>query len=308
VIGDKPIAVITRDDMVTLRETLFAMPARLTVAQRSLPYPKIAATIRADQTTMTTGTIRKWFNMIEAAFHWAVSEQLLNKNPAIGVKPAKDKGQTRDTFSLDDIAIILNSSAVAGNFRPVGGAGEAAKWVPLIALYTGARLTEVGQLLLTDIKVEGAIHYFDFTTLDDDGNAVKTLKNATSRRRVPVHHKIIEAGFLDYLAKLRATRQRYLFPLLPHGNGDPRLVMKPWGKWWGRYSDTLGITSSRKPFHSTRHAFKRACRRAGIGKDVHSELTGHATSDVGDGYGRIDGMAFDLDTLDDAIQLVTYDR
>src|SRR5258707_5837033 len=103
---------------------------------------------------MTTGTIRKWFNMIEAAFHWAVSEQLLNKNPAIGVKPAKDKGQTRDTFSLDDIAIILNSSADAGNFRPVGGAGEAAKWGPLSDRYTGSPIKQVSQMLLTHIKVQ----------------------------------------------------------------------------------------------------------------------------------------------------------
>ncbi len=196
---------------------------------------------------------------------------------------------------------------MAGNFRPVGGAGEAAKWIPLIVLYTGARLTEVGQLLVTDIKVEGATNYFDFTTLDDDGNVVKTLKNATSRRRVPIHHKLVETGFLDYVKTLRAAKKRHLFPLLPHGKSDPRSLMKPWGKWWGRYSDTLGITSPRKPFHSTRHAFKRACRDAGMGKDMHQELTGHSSSDVGDSYGRIDGSGFSLKTLDDALQLITYE-
>ncbi|MGA7326889.1 MAG: hypothetical protein WBX25_20965 [Rhodomicrobium sp.] len=32
--------------------------------------------------------------------------------------------------------------------RPKGGGGEAAKWLPLLAAFTGARLEELGQALV----------------------------------------------------------------------------------------------------------------------------------------------------------------
>ena len=44
------------------------------------------------------------------------------------------------------------------------------------------------------------------------------------------------------------------------------------------------------------------------GKEIHSELTGHATSDVGDANGKIDGSGFSLKTLNEAIQKVSYEQ
>jgi hypothetical protein len=59
-----------------------------------------------------------------------------------------DKSSKRDTPSPDDVSIVLRSDVIAGNNRPLGGAGEAAKWIPLISLYSGTRLGEIGQLLV----------------------------------------------------------------------------------------------------------------------------------------------------------------
>lgn len=47
----------------------------------------------------------------------------------------------------------------------------------------------------------------------------------------------------------------------------------------------LGITDRRKVFHSFRHTFKDACRRARIPEAVHDALTGHASGSVGRRYG-----------------------
>ena len=51
----------------------------------------------------------------------------------------------------------------------------------------------------------------------------------------------------------------------------------------------MGITDTRKTFHSLRHTFKDLCRDAGIPKEIHDRLTGHVSSDVGDGYGHGSG-------------------
>ncbi len=43
--------------------------------------------------------------------------------------------------------------------RPKGGAGEAAYWVPILALFTGARLEELGQLMRVDVQSERGTHF-----------------------------------------------------------------------------------------------------------------------------------------------------
>ena len=75
-----------------------------------------------------------------------------------------------------------------------------------------------------------------------------------------------------------------------------------WSKWWGRYTDGLGITDPRKVFHSFRHAFKSACRAARIEEELHDALTGHTTASVGRRYGG----GVPLEVLAEAIAKVSY--
>ena len=43
-------------------------------------------------------------------------------------------------------------------------------------------------------------------------------------------------------------------------------------------------------FHSFRHTFKRMCRDAKIGEELHDALTGHSGGGVGRGYGAGFGL------------------
>ncbi|EKF09238.1 phage integrase [Thalassospira profundimaris WP0211] len=58
------------------------------------------------------------------------------------------------------LQMVLNSPVFSEGFRPLGGAGEAAFWVPLVCMFTGARLTEVCGLEIADIGCEMGIDYF----------------------------------------------------------------------------------------------------------------------------------------------------
>lgn len=60
-------------------------------------------------------------------------------------------------------------------------------------------------------------------------------------------------------------------------------------------------------FHSFRHTFKAACRRAGIHEETHDLLTGHRGTGVGRSYGRMAGHSAEMvKTLFDAIGKVRY--
>ena len=84
-------------------------------------------------------------------------------------------------------------------------------WVPLIALFTGMRMSETLFLNLDSIKNEGGIHYFDVSP-----NQHRRVKNKTSVRRIPVNRHLIALGFLDYVRTVRKAklRDQRLFPLL----------------------------------------------------------------------------------------------
>jgi integrase len=135
-----------------------------------------------------------------------------------------------------------------------------AYWGTLMGIYTGARLNEVAQIMLDDIRQEEGIYYFD---MNDDGDD-KKLKNAASRRRVPIHDALLSRGILEYAEKLRRQgRKRLLHELtFCRKNG--------YGKNLGKFFNTkflveLGMKNKQAVFHTLRHTV--VTRLTQIGQD-----------------------------------------
>lgn len=249
----------------------------------------------------SVATVRKYLGLLSAVFETAVSNDKPPVNPVRGIKLAKAKTaqKSRIPFDSSDLKLIFTSEVFTLGQRPRGGKGEAAFWIPLIALWSGARLEEIGQLLVSDISQDKGIHYFHII---DDESGDKSVKTSSSRRKVPIHNELIKYGFLDYVIQMKTEKQKRLFPLLSSGKG--RQLTASWSQWFGRYlRETVGIKDDRKVFHSFRHGFKDACRECDIPKEIHDRLTGHASGDVGDSYG---GENFPLEPLAKAISKLRY--
>ena len=250
---------------------------------------------------LSSATIQKQLNILKAIFTLAVNNEMIDKNPLTGVKVIKQKGlpKPRIPFSAEDLKAIFSSAIFTKNERPVGGAGEACIWLPYIALFTGMRLEEIGQLLVSDIKCDNEIHYIN---VGDDEFSSKRLKTTSSHRRIPIHPKLIQLGFLEYVQKMKEGQFSRLFPkLVENVNGQ---CTTAFSKWFGRYlRGMIGISDKRKTFHSFRHGFKEACRIAEVPKELHDKLTGHQSSDIGDGYG---GDLYPLMPLYNAIKKIEF--
>jgi integrase len=223
--------------------------------------------------------------------------RLIAANPAaeITVTVKADPSRKRTTYEPVALGAVFGSPIYEVGDRPDAGAGEAAYWLPLLGLYTGARLEELGQLRPQDIAEEV---YFDrdgqeqrawvVRIVEDKADGLE-LKNVWSQRRVPVHADLIALGFLDYVKAASNWT---------NGKGQPRIfpALRPdkygtetanWSKWFHRYlRGTVGITDTRVVFHSFRHSFKHYSRDVGIAKDAHDALTGHRGKDVADDYGN----------------------
>ena len=142
-------------------------------------------------------------------------------------------------------------------------------------------------------------------------------------RIVPIHSKLIELGFIDYVATIKAGR---IFPELPEnkvrkgdfgkepsrkftdyrrrvgvgvGDGAGYEKINDQGKWEG---------SSRKTFHSFRSTLISALRKANVPKDRRTRLAGHEYDDTQDTHytgGDVLTM-FDFRTLKADIETVAY--
>jgi integrase len=223
-----------------------------------------------------------------ALFAQAIRNDQMTVNPAKGVTLRGDKGATKRLPYTDEDAKALLVAA--------RGETGARRWVPWLLAFTGARLEEICQSLVGDVRSEGGIPYLDINA-DDPG---KSLKNAGSARRVPLHPAIIAEGFIEYVKGL---------PSKPGGDKDsplfPDMAPDVFGrrggnatKIIGRWVRRQGITDPRKaPNHSWRHRFKDVCRNAGVEKSVHDALTGHTSGEVGDKY----GLGYSLPTLAAAV-------
>lgn len=200
---------------------------------------------------------------------------------------------------MNDLYQIVRSSIFQDGLRPRACGGEAAVWLPLLAIYAGARLEELGQLTPGDVQEHPEFGWYIEITDRHDGQHLKT---ESSRRRVPVHSELINAGFLRYRAAMLAAASVRLFPeLKPDKHG---IVTASWSKWWGRYArGTIGISDTSKVFHSFRHLFKDTCRDAGILEEVHDALTGHKRGGIGRHYG---GGQYPLGPLFDAMKKFTF--
>ncbi|PQV48569.1 site-specific integrase [Paraburkholderia sp. BL21I4N1] len=136
------------------------------------------------------------------------------------------------------------------------------RWLPFLALYSGARLEELASLALWQIQRDGDIWFFELVK----------AKNSNSLRRIPLHATIVESGFLAYVEKTKASGATQLFPeLKPGKNGYGKNVTRRFGD----YLDDLSITDDRKVFHSFRHTFIARMSARNVHPAMLMALVGH---------------------------------
>ncbi|MFZ2267566.1 MAG: DUF6538 domain-containing protein [Azonexus sp.] len=88
-------------------------------------------------------------------------------------------------------------------------------WILHLGLFTGARVNEICQInphtdILQD-EESGVWHLWITKETEADPRIRKSVKTGDSRK-VPIHHKLIELGFLAYVERLKAAGHKLLFP------------------------------------------------------------------------------------------------
>jgi integrase len=169
-------------------------------------------------------------------FGWAASNRKLTANPVTGItiklgKPQKlrGKGLTEEEAK----AILQAALKVTGE----GRTDAARRWVPWLAVYTGARVGELAQLRKQDVTKDGE-HWT--IRLTPEAGTIKT----NEARTVVLHSPLIELGFPAFVETAPAG---HLF-LKPNKSGD--------------------VLGPLRGLHGFRHRFKTVGMEAGISTRV----------------------------------------
>lgn len=198
-------------------------------------------------------------------FKYAIGHGLYpsNENPVSGLfllSGAKRQAQSEHfkTFTTDDLAKF---------FEPVSYIQSMNKpdlfWCPLIALFTGMRISEVTALRRQDIQTKNdSVHF-----------CIADSKTSAGIREVPVANALIQLGLLNYLNEVRLAGFDRLFPHL-------RLISNSYQKKLSegmrKRLNAIGLTiSDRKSFHSFRANVITQLTDNGCNDGQVYQLTGH---------------------------------
>ena len=211
-------------------------------------------------------------------------DKLVN-NPFKKAIVSEDMGQKaveRRAYTVEEITKLL---------AHIGSSSKVSvydKWVMLLGYSTGARQREICQLQINDIEEVGGVWCIKVT---EDGKD-QLIKNASSRRRIPIHPDLIAAGFIKWLTTISKGRPATarIFPFTPDKYGNPAAA---YSKRYGNMATKILGDTSATCYHSFRHHYIGRLRLV-PGYENYEQgqrrladlLTGHASGLVVDSYDK----------------------
>ncbi|MFF7106989.1 site-specific integrase [Pseudomonas sichuanensis] len=239
--------------------------------------------------TITAVTVNNRLRKLTAFMNWCKANGYMTDNPLTGMTVMTGSAkEARLSFDRQDLAVLLDLDSLRAEARK----HPWRYWLPLLGRATGCRLEELCQLRVDDITEHQGIACVRIDDKRDD----QQLKNASSRRVLPLHPALIDLGLLLHVESVRATGADRLFPELEAVRG--KLGHAP-SKWFGRYKTKLGIVDSRKTFHSFRHTLIDDLREAGVQDSLIKRIAGHEDGAV---TFSIYGSRSPLKAMADALQ------
>ena len=267
----KTIGVFTRH--VALFAEMMGDPELSTLRRADGIRFRDALTRRAIKAVNTAASADNVLTTIKALTNVAKDQEWLTINPfeRLTVTEGGRESEGREPWTVEELSRLFDAPLFTQYVLPAGNAiankagADAAYWVPLLLLYTGARPSEVCQLWTDDLSVVDGHMVME---IREDPARGTSLKNRSSRRALPIHSELLRLGFSDYwqsvvarsngagLALPRRAEERSQW-----GGGPVRPVVR-------RVQDLAGI----------RHADEDAAQLQAHGRD-RAQLRGGVADD-----------------------------
>lgn len=274
---------VTRADVLRVRDVLQQLPKNR--KQRFKDAPLVDLLGREEKTDcLDVVTINnKYLIKMAAVFKWAVRNDLIKKNMTEGLElkvPQRKASEARNAFSTEQVGQLL----VAAKAYSQKASGKPYHYyVTVLAAITGARLNEVAQLQVKDVRVTEAGTVYIHINEDDSSLPGKSIKNAHSDRCVPLVDGAYGFVLADFMGLLEARRKAVgdnamVFDglrLMKNGYGEQV------SKWFNRtllpkvLTDRDGLA-----FHSFRHTVTTQLKQHGVELAYAQAIMGHSSGSI----------------------------
>ena len=192
---NQDIKLITYQNLLEFRDVLFEIPSRFQgmniFKNKDLDY---ILNNSDDMDRLSNNSINKYQVRVNQICKFLFNIEIMSR-PFKFKKLDESLNDGREHYEDDEVIKIqdLLSKDTKENY-----------FITLLAIFQGMRLKEITQLSKDDIIIKNNINCISINRSED-----KTTKNKNSIRLVPLHSKLIELGFLDYISK----KQKNLFKI-----------------------------------------------------------------------------------------------
>ncbi len=295
---EKPLNAITADDAADVRDTLAKMP-KFSNKYAGIPVRDILDSLEGTEyKRINPTTIERHFEVYRTLFKRAIENNLYSgPNPFNEVEivagdhfeqlteAKRKKEATKTPYTRTDLTKMFSTELFL-NFGSQTSHEGVQFWLPLIALLTGSRMSQVASLYCDDITEQDGISIIDFNFNTKD----KLAKTGVSYRTVPTHPLLIKLGLVKYAKKVES----YAIPS-DFGGGSrlfPELRTFSRGSyarriedWFNReYLTSLGVRAihDTKSFHAFRTTLLRMLREAGVNDEfTRNRIIGWSKNETG---------------------------
>ena len=270
VLGDVAIDSLTHEDGRNFVEVLKKLPVNRSKSYSRLTIEQLLQL--ENEPTLSHKTILKHTERVSALFNWAINQGYTSQNVFRGkLEPIRKTEVIEKHFTTQEMDLILGDKLTADSLavnKPER------YWVTLLSAYSGARLNEVCQLNVSDIQKTDGIWALNLSSDSED----KSIKTEAGNRSVPIHSKLLELEFLNYVTQIKTSNQQKLFPNLKKMKSTGYGTMI--SRWFARYLIKLGIKKKGKNFHSFRHTVVNKLTTKQVYEPFIKELIGHSHGSI----------------------------
>lgn len=254
VIKDKKTSEMTKADVNEFIKLVLNLPANKTkiAKYQKRTFQEFLTFTVPEKDRLSPTTQEKYIRSIGSFLKWLKRNDYSEVDLELPLKNIKftkiRSNEQRNSFTKKDLEKIFNCKEyLQGTHKQASHF-----WVPLIGLYTGARLNEICQLQVSDVYLEKQTGRWVFDINENkESDPNKSLKKPFHARLVPVHKKLIELGLIDYLDSQK--KQKRLFSDLPFVSSNNKYGDKL-QRWFNRtFLNNCGVITLNTSFHSLRH-------------------------------------------------------
>lgn len=269
---DKQVNQLNREDFSNFRdEVLKYLPQTRTRKEfQGKSTKEVISMVKNNKyTTIGITTINKHLRRVHQVFQWGFDCNYVEKNLSKHLKieqkkKSKEQKTAKVPYTQEELKKIFeNTPWFNEDIVKTLRYNPEYIFIPLMALYTGAKPSELAQLIPNSFKTKNGILGIDFNMM---------IKNNDTERFTPLSKDLIDLGIMKFVKHQKKNKEKQLFPSVRLYSDNGTNFTNAFTIYNRKY-----ISQEKdKTFYSFRHLINQMLKNKRIPTYIINDITGHS--------------------------------